>query len=208
MLVIDCVQGDETWHAARVGCITASNFADCCQKLKNGDFSAKAKQLAFKLAIERISGTALSEDKFETWEMRRGRELEPEARYAHEQRIGVMVEQTGIVKTDDGLFGASVDGFIGEDGQSEYKAFVAPTSLMPILLDNDIGDCVYQVQGQLWVTNKKWCDFCLYCPALKSIGKELTIFRVNRDEDFIEKMETDLLAFNQLVESYKTKLMA
>jgi hypothetical protein len=164
--------------------------------------------LAFKLAIERISGTALSEDKFETWEMRRGRELEQEARYAHEQRIGVMVEQTGIVKTDDGLFGASVDGFIGDEGQSEYKAFVAPTSLMPILLDNDIGDCVYQVQGQLWVTNKKWCDFCLYCPALKSIDKELTIFRVDRDEDFIAKMEVDLLEFNRLVESYKTKLMA
>lgn len=208
MLIINCVQGDEIWHQSRAGVTTASNFDDCCTKLKNGDFSAKAKQYAFKLAIERISGKLLQEDKFETFEMRRGREEEPNARYAHEIKIGEMVEQTGIVLTDDKLFGASVDGFIGDRGQSEYKCFISPTSLMPILLEQDISDCEYQIQGQLWVTGREWCDFCLYSPALKSIGKDLTIFRVNRDEDFIAKMEVDLLEFNRLVESYKTKLMA
>lgn len=208
MLVINCVQGDEVWHGSRAGVTTASNFADCCVKLKNGDYSAKAKQYAFKLAIERISGTLLQEDKFETFEMRRGREEEPNARYAHEQKIGVMVEQTGIVLTDDRLFGASVDGFINNDGQAEYKCFISPTSLMPILLDKDISDCEYQIQGQLWVTGRAYCDFCLYCPALKAIGKELTVFRVNRDDAFIGKMELDLLKFNDLVNEYKAKLEA
>lgn len=206
MLVVNCVQGSPEWHQARCGVITASNFADCCQKLKSGDYSAKAKQYAFKLAIERISGQLLQEDKFETFEMRRGRELEESARHAHEQKIGVMVEQTGIVLTEDNLFGASVDGLIGEDGQSEYKCFIAPSSLMPILLDGDISDCEYQIQGQLWVTGRKWCDFVLFCPALESIGKSLTVVRCNRDEKFIEKMELDLLKFNDLVNQYKIKL--
>lgn len=206
MIIIDCVQGSEEWHKARAGCITASNFSDCCELLKNGGYSSKAKQYAFKLAIERISGQLLQEDKFETWEMRRGREEEPNARFAHEQKLGVMVEQAGIVKTDDGLFGASVDGLIGDDGCAEYKCFVSPTSLMPILLENDISDCEYQVQGQLWVTGRKWADFVLYCPALKSIGKDLTVFRVERDDKFIDAMEINLLKFNQLVNEYEAKL--
>lgn len=206
MIVINCVQGDEIWHASRAGVTTASNFADCCEMLKNGSFSKKAQQYAFKLAIERISGKLLQEDKFETWEMRRGREEEPNARFAHEQKIGVMVEQTGIVLTDDRLFGASVDGFINEDGCAEYKCFVSPTSLMPILLDGDISDCVYQIQGQLWITGRSYCDFCLYCPALDAIGKKLTVFRVERDDNFIEKMEVKLLKFNQLVNEYEAKL--
>lgn len=206
MIVIDCVQGSEEWHKARAGCITASNFADCCELLKNGSYSAKAKQYAFKLAIERISGQLLQEDKFETWEMRRGREEEPNARFAHEQKLGVMVERAGIVKTDDGLFGASVDGLIGDDGCAEYKCFVSPTSLMPILLENDISDCEYQVQGQLWVTGRKWADFVLYCPALKLISKDLTVFRVERNDKFIDSMEINLLKFNQLVNEYEAKL--
>jgi len=206
MLILNCVQGSEEWHKARAGCITASNFAECCELLKNGGYSAKAKQYAFKLAVERISGELLQEDKFETWEMRRGRELEAPARYAHEQKIGVMVEQCGIVKTDDGLFGASVDGLIGNDGCSEYKCFVSPSSLMPILLEGDISDCQYQIQGQLWVTARKWSDFVLYCPALAKIKKDLTIFRADRDEEFISEMEPKLLKFNDLVNEYETKL--
>lgn len=206
MLIIDCVQGSEEWHKARAGCITASNFADCCELLKNGSYSAKAKQYAFKLAVERISGDLLQEDKFETWEMRRGRELEHDARKAHEKKIGVMVEQCGIVKTNDGLFGASVDGLIGDDGCSEYKCFVSPSSLMPILLDGDISDCQYQIQGQLWVTGRKWSDFVLFCPALVKIGKDLTVFRADRDNEFVAEMEQKLLKFNDLVNEYEAKL--
>ncbi len=206
MQIINCVQGSKEWLEARAGVITASMFGDICNTLKNGDWSAKAKQYAFRLAVERISGGLLDEDKFETWEMRRGRELEPEARYRHEQIIGEMVEQVGFIKTDDGLFGASLDGIIGADGASEYKCFVSPSSLMPIVLDDDIGDCVYQVQGVLWLATRKWCDFCLYCPALKNAGIDFLRYRTMRDDKFIDEMETKLLKFNYLVNEYKTKL--
>jgi len=210
MIVIDCEQGSEEWFIERSGCITASNFEECRKRLKSGankgDFTGKAREYAFRLAVERISGELLSEDKFDTFEMRRGRELEPEARFLHEQKIGMLIEHTGIVFTDDRLFGASADGLIGNDGSSEYKCFISPKSLMPILLNGDISSCEDQVQGQLWITGRKWSDFVLYCPALKSIGKDLTIIRVERDETFIEAMEIELLEFNTLVESYKILL--
>jgi len=171
-----------------------------------GEFSNAAKQYGFRLAVERISGKLLEEDKFETYEMRRGRELEPKARFRHEQEIGEMVEQTGFIKTDDGLFGASLDGLVGTDGSSEYKCFISPVSLMPIVLDNDISDCTHQVQGVLWLSVRKWTDFCLYCPALAAANKDFIRFRTLRDENFIAEMETKLLKFNQLVCEYETKL--
>lgn len=207
MIIVECVQGSPEWFLERSGSITASNFAECRKILTSGknkgQHSAKAREYAFRLAIERISGVQLDEDKFDTFEMRRGRELEPEARMLHEQKIEMLIEQTGIVFTDDRLFGASADGLIGKDGSSEYKCFISPKSLMPILLDGDISACEDQVQGQLWITGRKWSDFVLYCPALKSIGKDLTIIRVERDDDYIEALESDLMGFNTLVESYK-----
>lgn len=207
---IECQQGSEAWLQSRSGCITASMFSVCRERLKSGknagDFSSAAKKYAFKLAIERISGLLLEEDKFETFEMRRGRELEPEARLAHEQEKGILVEQCGFAKTEDGLFGASVDGLIDHAGISEYKCFISPTSLMPILLENDTSSCTDQVQGGLWITGREYAHFCLYCPALAKIGKQLKIIEVQRDDDYIEGLERDLLEFNRLVEKYKTQL--
>lgn len=210
MIVLECEQGSEEWFKARAGVITASNFEECRKRLKSGankgEHTSKAKEYAFRLAVERISGELLSEDKFDTFEMKRGRELEPEARLKHEQKRGILVDQTGIAFTDDRLFGASVDGLIGEDGSSEYKCFISPKSIMPIILDNDISDCIDQVQGQLWITGRKWADFVLYCPALKSIDRDLTIITVERDDDYIELLEADLIRFNDLVETYQTLL--
>lgn len=208
--IIDCEQGSPDWFAARIGACTASNFAECRKRLKSGknkgDFTSAAKQYAFRLAIERLSGQRLEEDKFETFEMRRGRDLEPEARIKHEEAKEILVQQTGFVLTEDGKFGASADGLIDGDGCSEYKCFISPASLMPILLDGDIENCKDQVQGQLWITGRKWSHFVLYCPALACIKKDLTIFEVERDDEYIAEMEADLLEFDRLVTDYQKQL--
>lgn len=207
MKIINCEQGSPEWHQARVATITASMFEECMTRLKSGpnkgDFSSAAKKYAFKLAIERISGELLQEDKLETFEMRRGRELEPDARLLHEERKEILVQQAGFIKADCGRYGASVDGLINDDGVSEYKCFISPDSLMPIILENDMSACTAQVQGGLWITGRKWAHFVLYCPALASIGKELKIIEVERDEAYIEKMKESLGQFDCLVEKYK-----
>lgn len=204
-------QGTQEWLQDRAGVITASMFEECCKRLKSGKnkggFSAAANDYAFRLAIERISGTTLDEGGFDTFAMRRGRELEPLARALHEIKIGAIVDEVGFVCTEDRLFGASADGFIGDDGGAEYKCFIAPEKLRPILLEGSTEETNYQIQGGLWLTGRKYWDFCLYCPALELIGKDLTVIRMERDENFIEEMERGLLEFNQLVESYKAKLL-
>ncbi|SDR37127.1 YqaJ-like recombinase domain-containing protein [Paraburkholderia fungorum] len=172
---------------------------------KVGDYSDAAKDYAFRLAIERISGEPLDEG-FETWSMRRGHDLEPEARMEHEAKTGLFVKRAGFVTTDDGLFGASADGLINEDGGSEYKCFVAPDKLRAILLDNDFTEVLEQAQGCLWLTGRKWWHIGLYCPALSPVGKQFTMVEVQRDDNFIEAMEKDLWQFAMLVAQYEKQL--
>lgn len=167
-----------------------------------GDYSGAAKTYAFRLAIERISGQPLDEG-FETWQMKRGHELEPAARAMHEAMSGVLVDRAGFVATDDGWFGASADGLIDHDGGSEYKCLVSPEALRDVLLLEDLSEYMDQIQGCLWVTGRKWWHFGLYCPALEPIGREFFWREIARDENYIEALEADLIKFNELVESYK-----
>lgn len=203
-------QGSQEWFRARSGAITASMFSECRKRLKSGpnkgQFSQAAKDYAFRLAVERISGEPLDDPQFDPWQARRGRELEPEARLAYEYRTKTMVEQTGLAITEDEKFGASVDGLVGRDGGVEIKCFLAPSKLSPILFDGDIGDCIDQVQGAMWITGRKWHDFVLYCPALKSINKHLTVIRQERDDEYIEAMQKDLLLFDLYVSEIEHKL--
>lgn len=170
-----------------------------------GDFSDAAKNYAFRVAVERIAGRPLDEG-FETWAMKRGHELEPAARAAHEMASGEVVFRAGFVVTDCGWFGASADGLIGEDEGSEYKCLVSPETLRDVLLDNDISKYTDQIQGCMWITGRKRWHYAMYCPALEVVGKELYWRVVERDEDYIERMEADLVEFMRLVQRYEFTL--
>ena len=208
--IIECAQGGPEWHKARAGSITASmasTIRDTYKSGKNkGEYKAAARDYAFRLAIERLSGEPLGEG-FTTYQMRRGNELEPEARLLHEERIEMLIEHAGFVVTEDGKFGASADGLINDDGGSEYKCLVAPERIRSILFDGDLSEFQDQIQMCLWLTNRKWWHFCLYCPALAMVGKELTLIEVKRDDDYIAAMEQDLIAFDRLVCEYVERIL-
>jgi hypothetical protein len=170
-----------------------------------GEPSEAALNYAFSLAVERISQQAL-DNGFETWQMRRGHELEPEARMEHELKTGLIVQRAGFVTTDDGMFGASADGLIGEDGVSEYKCFLAPDKLRSFHIDNDASGIMDQVQGVLWITGRKWAHVGMYCPALEAVGRQLWWQEFKRDEEYIEQLEADLWQFKLLVDDYEARL--
>jgi len=209
MQIIECDQGGELWHQSRCGAITASMFSVARERLKTGankgDFSAKAKDYAFRVAVERISNQPLDEG-FETWAMKRGHELEPMARFEHELETGVFVQKAGFVLSEDGKFGASADGLINEDGGVEYKCLVSPERLRNILLTGDISEFLDQIMGGMWLTGRAWWHFCLYCPALEPIGKQFWMRHVNRDDDYINVLEQDLIQFEKLVSQYEQTL--
>ena len=167
--------------------------------------SNAAENYAFRLACERISGFPLDEG-FETYAMKRGHELEPEARKWHEIHADVEVKSAGFITTDCGLFGASADGLIGENGGAEYKCLISPERIKAAILYNDLSDFIDQVQGGMWVTGREWWDFCIYCPALDGVNRAFSRWRITRDDEHIAGMQKDLIEFNQLVESYVKKL--
>lgn len=210
MKVIECDQGSPEWHRARAGVITASMFVEVRKRLKSGpnkgDYTSAAHEYAFKLAMERISGEPMDMGEFETYAMRRGHELEPEARLLHEERLGTMIQHAGFVLSDCGRFGASADGLINYDGGSEYKCLLAPGKIRPVLLDNDLSDYMDQIQGCMWIAEREWWHYGLYCPFLKQVGLELTIVPVLRDQKHIDEMHADLIQFDALVEKYRALL--
>lgn len=208
MIICGSPQGSPEWFQDRAGAITGSMFATIMDKYKTGkqkgQFKAAALDYAFRLAIERNSGRALQDENFQTYAMWRGHQLESVARRAHEIQCFIDVEPCGFIKTDDGKFGVSADGLIGQDGGSEYKCFVDPAKLRAILIDKDIGDVIWQVQGGMWLTGRKWWHFGLYCP---DIDPSLELVPFERDEVIIEELEQELVAFDRLVEDYRQVLI-
>lgn len=164
-----------------------------------GEWSEAAKDYAFRLAVERIAGGTIEGAGYENSYMRRGRELEEACRVRHEQDINDLVELAGLVTTDCGSFGCSADSLVGLDGGGEYKCFVAPDRLRSIVLDNDWGEVMDQVQGCMWICEREWWDMCLYCPALDPVGKGFIRERVMRDSAYIDGLMEDVEAFNEMV---------
>lgn len=212
MKVFEVAQGSPEWHQARAGVITASKVVDARQLvmangINKGKPGAKCENYAFQLALERIAGAPLQDDRFETFAMRRGHELEPDARKAHEA-LGVVVRRAGFVTTEDGRIGASVDGLIEPRGASEYKCLVAADGLREILVSEDLSAFTDQMQTGLLVTEREYMHFGLYCPALESIGTALTLRLVWRNDAYIKAMQRDLATFQAMVDEYEGTLRA
>jgi hypothetical protein len=181
---------------------TAKAVQQALAGLPVGDFSDAAKDAAFRKAIERIGGQLL-DGGFENWGMRRGHELEPLARKAHQIQLGEVVYECGFVTTDDGRFGASLDGMIGHRvGGAEYKGFANPGKLRRLLLENDFSGIMDQCQGAIEIAELQWIDFCIYCPELESAGSALKRWRIFRDDAYIKALFEDLNRFDALVVDY------
>lgn len=200
MIFINCEQGSEEWHKARCGVITASKFRDAVEKTAKGKPTAKSELYAAQVAIERISG-APSDEVFNSWQMQRGTKLEPMARMEYEAATGNLATESGVVLTDDRLFGYSTDGELGDDGIIEIKCLASAIGVLQMWRDHDLTDYMHQIQGGLWITGRKYCDFVMYAPQLENVGKQLFVQRVERDEKFIDEMVEELLAFAKVVDT-------
>lgn len=196
-------QGTPEWLEARRGVITASRFREAREKLKNGAPSKDAIKYAMDTARERLGGRA--PQKFVNAAMREGTEQEPLARIAYEARTGRLVEEIGFAMTEDRLFGVSVDGLVGDDGIVEIKTMVSSDTLFTAL-GGDISAYMDQCIGAMWLLHRQWVDLVLWAPDLKCIGRHLTIYRIDRDDDAIESLESDLIDFNRLVTRYMLAL--
>jgi putative phage-type endonuclease len=174
MKVITAEQRSPEWFAARLGVPSASQFGKVVTP--TGKRSTQVDGYLNKLVAEVLTGKSDQQEANEA--MIRGTELEPEAR-AYYELIGGPVVETGFCIHDDG-FGCSPDGLVGDTGLLEIKCPLAHTHV-EYLRENALpGLYAPQVQGQLLVTGREWCDFLSYHPDMRPL-----LIRVERDEKFI-----------------------
>lgn len=198
MKFLDCVQGSPEWFAARCGIPTASNFDKIVDL--SGNPSRQRKKYLYQLVGERITGKA--EETFQSFAMQRGREVEAEARNFYELTNGQAIQQVGICLSDGAaLYGASPDGLVGKNGAIEIKCPMLSTHVSYLLDGNLPSDYFQQVQGQLFVTGRTWCDFISYYPGMNPL-----IVRVRPDKVFQEKLKAELEAFCAELEEVVQKL--
>lgn len=175
MRIVDVPQGSSEWLRARLGVATASRASDALSVLKSGQPAKARMDYAMELAFERVAGQPL--DRAVTTAMNRGSELEPDARAAYEARTGILVDQMGFALHDTLQAGASPDGLIGADGLLEIKCPFGQDRIARIWATNDISDYAQQVEWQMWILGRQWCDVAIYDPRLSHAGMELLIVR-------------------------------
>jgi hypothetical protein len=205
-------QGSAEWAQLRSGKITASRYADAISLMsrnsgarKVGDPSAVAERYAADIAIERISGKPHGEP-VKTWVMDRGHEMEFHARMIYEARTRSYVTESGICIDESNWFAYSSDGLVDDDGLIEVKAPIDSAAILAMWETGDTSEYDHQMQGGMWQTARKWCDFLMYVPDLASIGKDLFIKRIWRDDAFIDQMVTELYRFQKMAERFESIL--
>jgi hypothetical protein len=178
--IIDCDQNSPEWIAARCGIVTASEMSTVMAKGRSGGESKTRRTYLCKLAAERLSGQPV-----QVWagnaHTERGHALEPEARNLYAFMRDADPKLVGFMKR--GPVGASPDSLIGEDGLLEIKAKLGHLQIEILETGEMPPEHKAQVQGQLWVSGRKWVDFMSYSPGLPPF-----IQRIERDPIYIAEL--------------------
>lgn len=198
MIVLNVEQGSPEWVAARLGIPTASQFHRVLTP-RTLKLSASAEGYAHELLAEEMLGRPL--DDHETPFMTRGSQMERDAVQFYEFARGVETESVGFVMRDDRSVGCSPDRLVGADGGLEIKCLAAANHVGAMLnADPERAKC--QIQGALWLTERRWWDRLSYNPELPPV-----IVRLERDEWFIEKLATAVNEFIEYLAACRRKLI-
>ena len=197
----EIIQGTDEWKMLRLGKVTASRVKEIVATTKTGYSTSRDKYMT-QLLLERLTGTVA--ESYSDAAMQWGTEQEPFARAAYEAAKGVMVDQVAFVNHPTiEMAGASPDGLVNDDGLVELKCPMSHTHLETLKTKKIPSDYITQMQWQLAVTGRKWCDFVSFDSRMPN-HLQLFIARVNRDEEYISFLELEVCKFlNQLEESVK-----
>lgn len=190
--IIMVEQGSPEWFEQRLGRITASNFGALMTLPRSkkdreaGLISQTTRSYLVKKVSEVLTGTS---KEFSTASLQWGSAMEDEARKMYELERMVKVEQIGFAMLDSNpIIGGSPDGLVNDDGIIEVKCPDSDTFTGYLLGDSIIRPYMAQIQGNLWILNRFWCDFIVYDPRVIKEDLRMKILRVERDDEYIKKM--------------------
>lgn len=206
MIIQDAIhleQGTDEWKRARLGYVSASNMDAVMAKGKSGEATTR-RNYKIRLVAERLTNEI--QESYSNSAMEWGVKTEPMARMAYEVSCETLVDRTGFWKHSSIPFvGCSPDGLSGHLGLVEIKCPMSTTHVDYILANQVPPEYFKQVQGQLWVMERDWCDFISYDPRMPE-RKRLFVIRAHRDDEFIKLMETEVKKFLSEIEELIIKL--
>lgn len=184
--ILDVEQGSDAWYACRAGIPTASAFATIMAQGRSGGPSVTRRKYMLRLIGERMTGQP--EETYTNGHMERGKIMGAEARNAYSMIADVEPQLVGFVRNSDvcspHLVGCSPDSLIGNNGMLELKSKIPSIQLEVLLADEVPSEHIAQLQGNLWVAEREWIDFCSYWPRVNPF-----IRRVYRDDRYIAAMK-------------------
>ena len=180
------------------GALSPSGFAAMMTNDRSGKNLGKtALEYATRITLERM-GVVIPEaySKALDW----GIENEEKALAYYEHLYGMVTPTGRLIHPELDYIAGTPDGLIGEDGIIEIKCPYNPMNHFANLTQNaQLKDYGYQIQGYMWITGRKWCDFVSFDPRFPE-SKRLHVVRVDRDNDVIENLAERAALINSIVE--------
>ncbi len=181
-------QRSEEWILARAGNVTGSRLKDIVKLSTKGKplkpyFDYLAEIVAERLTSEPVSKSHGLAGKW-------GTDVEEYALAMYEVKMAVICQDIGFAKHPSiEWVGVSPDSFVGDDGGVEIKCPInSAVHLTTIINQTMPEEHIPQVQGCMWVTDRKWWDFVSFDPRMPD-HLQLFVQRIARDEAYIHDME-------------------
>ena len=204
------------WFINRQGNFTGSELWKIMTepRSKKDDLSKTAETYILEKVWEKLSGEV--KQGINNYATEFGNENEPIAKKFYQSVTGNEVKESLMLYSNEieGLTG-SPDGLIGEDGLIEIKCpFNGANHLRHCFITDEetllseVPEYYYQMQCYMLLSGRNWCDFVSFDPRIISdLG--LFIFRLNRNDEVIEKMKSKVTIarelFNKYFESFNGK---
>ena len=113
------------------------------------------------------------------------------------------MQRAGFITDHDHTVGCSPDRLVGDDGLLEIKAPL-PHTQVEYWLSGAVNERFWpQLQGQLYVSRRRWVDILCWHDVLPKI-----VMRVEPDAAFIKALERELQSFNLFIERVMEKIHA
>jgi len=196
--VEDTSQGSDYWKEQRRGKLTGSKFDTLMKtgRKKDDRFSKQAMNYIYEKVAEVITE---STHEVSSSAMAWGSDHEYQAIEKYMEIKNVVVDPCGFIEFNS-ISGSSPDGLVGEHGCVEVKCPFNPANHAKVLLTNEVPeDYIFQVQGHMMVTGRKWCDFISFDPRVQDEALAIVIIRVPRDEELIKVLKDRIKEAEELI---------
>ncbi len=194
----EVIQGSEQWMALRCGMLTSSEMENIITpstlKLMTKKKDGEEIDHLWELFGQRI--TKYVEPQYIGDHMLRGQQDELDAKLVYNKEYAPL-RDIGFITNDKWGFtlGYSPDGLVGDDGIIEVKSRLQKFQAETILSGKMPDYYRIQVQTELLVSERKWCDFISYCG-----GMPMITIRVEPDKAVQDAIVEAATAFHEKLE--------